>query len=64
MWDCRKGECGLCEMAVVELEGRLDHRDVFLSDRQKYAGGRVCLCVSRAVATDAASPARLTLSFA
>ena len=46
MWDCRKGECGLCEMAVVGIEGRLDHRDVFLSDAQKADGRRVCLCVA------------------
>ncbi len=64
MWDCRKGECGLCEMAVVELEGHLDHRDVFLSDRQKRAGRRVCPCVARAVAgEDGARPARVTLTF-
>lgn len=62
MWDCRKGECGLCEMAVTDLDGRLDHRDVFLSDRQKDEGKRVCLCVARAVASDGA-PARLTLTF-
>ncbi|MBZ5739481.1 PDR/VanB family oxidoreductase [Nocardioides mangrovi] len=66
MWDCRKGECGLCEMAVVDLDGRLDHRDVFLSDRQKAEGRRVCLCVGRAVAADGSegtAPARLTLTF-
>ncbi len=63
MWDCRKGECGLCEMAVTSLDGRLDHRDVFLSDGQKSAGSRVCVCVSRAAASDQSSPARLTLAF-
>jgi vanillate O-demethylase ferredoxin subunit len=47
MWDCRKGECGLCVMAVSELSGRLDHRDVFLSDRQKDANELVCMCVTR-----------------
>ncbi len=49
MWDCRKGECGLCTMAVSSLSGELDHRDVFLSDRQKDHGDRVCLCVARVV---------------
>lgn len=63
MWDCRKGECGLCEMAVVALDGRIDHRDVFLSERQKTEGTRVCLCVARAVASDGATPARMTLTF-
>jgi vanillate O-demethylase ferredoxin subunit len=63
MWDCRKGECGLCEMAVTRLDGRLDHRDVFLSDGQQAEGRRVCVCVSRAVGSDQSSPARLTLAF-
>jgi ferredoxin-NADP reductase len=49
MWDCLKGECGLCVMAVSTLSGRLDHRDVFLSDRQKAADDQVCLCVTRVV---------------
>jgi vanillate O-demethylase ferredoxin subunit len=49
MWDCRKGECGLCLMAVSDLSGRLDHRDVFLSDRQKAADDQVCMCVTRVV---------------
>jgi ferredoxin-NADP reductase len=60
MWDCRKGECGLCEMAVSDLQGRLDHRDVFLSDSQKTTESRVCTCVSRAVSTGSA-PARISL---
>lgn len=49
MWDCRKGECGLCLMAVTELTGRLDHRDVFLSDQQKATGESACVCVTRVV---------------
>jgi vanillate O-demethylase ferredoxin subunit len=53
MWDCRKGECGLCLMKVAGLTGELDHRDVFLSDRQKAVGDRVCVCVSRVVAGSA-----------
>lgn len=64
MWDCRKGECGLCEMAVTRVDGRLDHRDVFLSAGQKTEGSRVCICVSRVAAVDQSSPARLTLAFA
>jgi vanillate monooxygenase ferredoxin subunit len=47
--DCRRGECGLCALEVVELHGALDHRDVFLSDAQKREGRRLCSCVSRVV---------------
>jgi vanillate monooxygenase ferredoxin subunit len=64
MWDCRKGECGLCTLAVTGLEGKLDHRDVFLSDAQKQAGDLVCACVARAVSTAGRTPAHLTLTFA
>jgi vanillate O-demethylase ferredoxin subunit len=49
MYDCRKGECGLCLVNVGAVEGALDHRDVFLSERQQAAGKQVCTCVSRAV---------------
>lgn len=54
MSDCRKGECGLCQVRVLELDGRVDHRDVFFSERQKEASRYVCSCVSRVVAGDAA----------
>jgi ferredoxin-NADP reductase len=47
MYDCRKGECGLCEVLVLELEGAIDHRDVFYSERQKDATSKMCCCVSR-----------------
>lgn len=61
--DCRKGECGLCLAKVVDSTGTIDHRDVFLSETQKERSSRLCLCVSRAVATDSGSddPAVLTL---
>lgn len=45
---CRRGECGLCAVAVVEASGSFDHRDVFLSDAARRAGGTICPCVSRA----------------
>ena len=66
MSDCRKGECGLCQVKVLALDGRIDHRDVFYSDRQKSAGAKMCCCVSRAVSADAGStpgagPAVLTI---
>lgn len=52
MFDCRKGECGLCEVRVLELDGDIDHRDVFYSERQKDARGKLCCCVSRVVAAE------------
>jgi len=45
--DCRRGECGLCAMDVVGVEGVVDHRDVFFSDHQHQAGAKICACVSR-----------------
>jgi ferredoxin-NADP reductase len=49
MFDCRRGECGLCEVKVLEVQGAIDHRDVFFSDAQHQRGDRMCTCVSRAV---------------
>jgi ferredoxin-NADP reductase len=49
MWDCLRGECGLCAVRVLEAEGELDHRDVFLSDEQQEEGETILTCVSRAV---------------
>jgi ferredoxin len=45
--DCRRGECGLCVMEVLSLDGEIDHRDVFLSEHEKAANKRLCVCVSR-----------------
>ena len=47
LYDCRRGECGLCAVDIVEAHGRVDHRDVFLSPRQKQTNERLCACVSR-----------------
>ncbi|MCW5652571.1 PDR/VanB family oxidoreductase [Hydrogenophaga sp.] len=47
MSDCRRGECGLCALDVLGLEGRIDHRDVFLSTEEKRDNRRICACVSR-----------------
>jgi vanillate O-demethylase ferredoxin subunit len=47
--DCRRGECGLCVMDVVSVQGEIDHRDVFLSAHEKAGCKRICVCVSRAV---------------
>lgn len=52
MFDCRRGECGLCEVRITALEGVVDHRDVFYSERQKAPNSKMCGCVSR-VATGA-----------
>jgi ferredoxin-NADP reductase len=60
MFDCRKGECGLCEVRVLELDGDIDHRDVFYSERQKNARGKICCCVSRAI-SPAGSGATVTI---
>jgi len=49
MYDCRRGECGLCQVKVLEVDGVIDHRDVFLSDAQHKAGDRLQCCVSRVV---------------
>lgn len=49
MYDCLKGECGLCRLRVAGIEGSLDQRDVFLSRAQQESGGSVCACVSRVV---------------
>lgn len=51
LYDCRKGECGLCEVRVTELDGDIDHRDVFYSERQRNAREKMCCCVSRVVST-------------
>lgn len=47
--NCRRGECGLCTMEVLSVKGEIDHRDVFLSDREKQSQQRMCVCVSRVV---------------
>ncbi|MFY8115035.1 MAG: PDR/VanB family oxidoreductase [Rhabdaerophilum sp.] len=49
--DCRKGECGLCAMDVLAIDGLIDHRDVFFSDHEKAGNRRLCACVSRATGT-------------
>ena len=45
--DCRKGECGLCALPVLAVDGVVDHRDVFFSDEEKASNAKVCACVSR-----------------
>ncbi|NMO01986.1 oxidoreductase [Gordonia sp. TBRC 11910] len=50
MSDCRKGECGLCEVKLLEVNGTVDHRDVFYSAQQRGKSRRMCCCVSRITA--------------
>jgi vanillate O-demethylase ferredoxin subunit len=46
--DCRRGECGLCAVDILDLQGSVDHRDVFFSRDEKRINQRLCACVSRA----------------
>jgi vanillate O-demethylase ferredoxin subunit len=49
LFDCKRGECGLCAMDVLAVDGAIDHRDVFLSEHEKESNTRICACVSRVV---------------
>ena len=49
--DCKRGECGLCAIDVLAVDGEIDHRDVFFSDHQKQGNAKICACVSRARGT-------------
>lgn len=44
--DCKKGECGVCQVGVVE--GVPDHKDVILSDSERAQNKIMQVCVSRA----------------
>jgi vanillate O-demethylase ferredoxin subunit len=54
--DCRRGECGVCVINIVGVEGAVDHRDVFFSEHQKKENKKICACVSRAVGTISIDP--------
>lgn len=47
IYDCQRGECGLCAVTVLERDAQIDHRDVFLSTAEKAENHRMCACVSR-----------------
>lgn len=49
MFDCRRGECGVC--AVPVISGEIDHRDHVLTPREKEAGNVIQTCVSRCKGT-------------
>lgn len=46
LYDCKRGECGVCTLPV--LEGEIDHRDYVLTDSEKASGKMMQVCVSRA----------------
>lgn len=46
LYDCQRGECGVCQTGVIE--GEIDHRDYCLSDSEKREGKVMQICVSRA----------------
>jgi ferredoxin-NADP reductase len=47
IYDCQRGECGLCAVDIVSHDAPIDHRDVFFSEHEKQEGRRMCACVSR-----------------
>ncbi|BBF72016.1 PDR/VanB family oxidoreductase [Sphingomonas bisphenolicum] len=47
VFECRRGECGLCAVDILETEGTIDHRDIFFSERQHTENRKICACVSR-----------------
>lgn len=62
MWDCRKGECGLCQVRVLEVEGAIDHRDVFFSPEEQETGQGMCACVSRIAAAAGSGRVRIDVT--
>jgi ferredoxin-NADP reductase len=46
LYDCRRGECGVCALDV--LEGEVEHRDFIMSAKEAACSGRIYPCVSRA----------------
>lgn len=45
--ECRRGECGLCALDVIDVDAPIDHRDVFFSAEERQQTRRICACVSR-----------------
>jgi vanillate O-demethylase ferredoxin subunit len=46
MFDCMRGECGVCQVGIIE--GEADHRDVILSASERATNKVMQICVSRA----------------
>jgi ferredoxin-NADP reductase len=51
IYDCQRGECGLCAVTILEADGQIDHRDVFFSAEEKRESHKMCACVSRIAGT-------------
>ncbi|MDA9459586.1 hypothetical protein XI00_36040 [Bradyrhizobium sp. CCBAU 21359] len=47
MYECMKGECGLCKVELLSLDGSIDHRDMFLGEVERRDNRSMCSCVSR-----------------
>lgn len=45
MCTCTKGTCGTCEVAVID--GKVDHRDTVLTEKEKQEGESLIICMSR-----------------
>lgn len=45
MFDCKRGECGVCAATVIE--GEIDHRDYVLTESEKNSGNVIQTCISR-----------------
>lgn len=52
MYDCVRGECGLCTVDIISCNGEVDHRDFFFSDEEKTENKKICTCVSRVAKGD------------
>ncbi|WFU80629.1 PDR/VanB family oxidoreductase [Bradyrhizobium sp. CIAT3101] len=48
IFGCRRGECGLCVLPILEASAEVDHRDVFFGIEERAMISRICTCVSRA----------------
>jgi ferredoxin-NADP reductase len=47
IFGCRRGECGLCVLPILEATAPVDHRDVFFSAEERASNAKLCTCVSR-----------------
>jgi ferredoxin-NADP reductase len=45
VFDCKRGECGVCQVGV--LEGIPDHKDAILSDSERSSNRVIQICISR-----------------
>ncbi|MFC5459292.1 PDR/VanB family oxidoreductase [Massilia niabensis] len=46
MYDCRRGDCGVCTVGLVD--GEADHRDSCQTRAERAAGNVIQICISRA----------------